>query len=71
MILAEEFTTGIGSTMTRNVSISSSQSAIEVNTGVTIIIAVSGVELVLVATKEGILPTPLAGIPIEGKLLVQ
>ena len=39
--------------------------------GVTLIVAVNGPFVVLVAKKEGRLPLPLAGSPIAGLLLVQ
>lgn len=39
--------------------------------GVTVIIAVTGTLLLLMPTKDGILPLPLAARPIEGSLFVQ
>ena len=42
-----------------------------VYTGVTVIVAVTGALLVLVAVKLAILPVPLAARPMDGSLLVQ
>ena len=42
-----------------------------VKLGVTVIVAVTGAVPVLVAVKEGILPTPDAASPIDGLLFVQ
>ena len=42
-----------------------------VNVGVTVIVATTGAVVILVATKVGILPVPLAAIPIDGALFVQ
>lgn len=39
--------------------------------GVTVIVAVTGAAVALVATKAGILPVPLAANPIAVLLLVQ
>jgi len=39
--------------------------------GVTVIVAVTSVELVLVDTNAAMLPVPLAGSPIEGVSLAQ
>jgi hypothetical protein len=38
--------------------------------GVTVIVATTGVEPVLVAVNDGILPVPVAGRPMDGWLLV-
>jgi hypothetical protein len=42
-----------------------------VKVGVTVIVAVTGAELVLLAVKEGTVPVPLAASPIVGWLLLQ
>ena len=42
-----------------------------VNVGVTVIVAIIGVVVLLVAINVGILPVPLAAIPIDGALFVQ
>jgi hypothetical protein len=42
-----------------------------VNVGVTVIVATTGVVVTLVATKVGILPVPLAAMPMDGALFVQ
>ena len=42
-----------------------------VKVGVTVMVAVTGVLLALVATKEAILPAPVAAKPIDGVLLTQ
>ena len=42
-----------------------------VNEGVTVIVAMTGVDPVLVAVNDGILPEPEAARPIDGAELVQ
>ena len=42
-----------------------------VNVGVTIMVAVTGALVALVATKDAILPAPLAAKPIDGALFAQ
>ena len=42
-----------------------------VNVGVTVIVAVTGALVALVAMKEAILPEPVAAKPIEGVLFTQ
>ena len=42
-----------------------------VNAGVTVIVAVTGAEVTLVAVKLAISPAPLAASPIDGVLFVQ
>ena len=42
-----------------------------VKVGVTVIVAITGVVVVLLATKVGIFPVPLAAIPIDGALFTQ
>ena len=42
-----------------------------INCGNTVIVAVTGVNPLLVATNDGIFPKPLAAMPIEGLLLTQ
>ena len=42
-----------------------------VNVGVTVIVAVTGDRPMFVAVNDGILPEPLAAIPIDGVLLIQ
>ena len=42
-----------------------------VKVGVMVMVAVTGVLLALVATKEAILPAPVAAKPIDGVLLTQ
>ena len=39
--------------------------------GVTVMVATTGVVVMLVAIKVGILPVPLAGMPIDAAVLVQ
>ena len=42
-----------------------------VNVGVTVMVATTGVVVLLVAINVGILPAPLAAMPIDGALFVQ
>jgi len=42
-----------------------------VNVGVTVMVAVTGALVLLVAMKEAILPAPLAASPIDGVLFTQ
>lgn len=42
-----------------------------VKVGVTVMVAVTGELLALVATKEAIFPDPVAASPIEGELFTQ
>ena len=42
-----------------------------VKVGVTVIVAVTGALVALVATKEAILPEPVAARPMDGVLLTQ
>ena len=42
-----------------------------VNVGVTVIVAITGVMVLLVATNVGIFPEPLAAMPIDGVLFSQ
>lgn len=69
--LATGFTVGVGLTTIVNVcDVPVQVMPALVNTGVTVISAVTGERPVLVAMKLGILPVPLAASPIDGALLV-
>ena len=66
--LAMAFTDGVGFTVIVKLTGEPPQ---PVAVGVTVMVAVIGAAVPLVATKLGILPVPLAGRPIAGLLLVQ
>ena len=70
--LATAFTVAVGFTVIVNVDAMPTQlTPLFVKVGVTIIVATTGAVVLLVATKVGILPVPLAAIPIDGVLFVQ
>ena len=70
--LATAFTVAVGFTVMVNVVAMPTQlTPLFVNVGVTVIVATIGVVVLLVAIKVGILPVPLAAIPIEAALFVQ
>ena len=69
---ATAFTVAVGFTVMVNVNgIPTQLTPLLVNVGVTVIVATTGVVVLLVATKVGILPEPLAAIPIDGSLFTQ
>lgn len=65
-------TVGVGFTVIVKVLDKPSQSILFTRflKGVTVIVATIGVVPLLTAVKSGILPVPLAGIPIDGLLFV-
>ena len=70
--LATVFTVGIGLTVIVNVlPVPVQVVPALVKAGVTVIVAVTGLLVVLVATNAGILPVPLAAKPMELLLFVQ
>ena len=70
--LATAFTVAVGFTVMVNVVVMPTQlTPLFVNVGVTVIVATTGVVVLLVATKVGILPVPLAVMPIDAALFVQ
>ena len=65
-------TDAVGFTVMLNVSgVPTQLTPLFVKVGVTVIDATTGVVVLLVATNVGMLPLPLAAIPIEGALFVQ
>jgi hypothetical protein len=70
--LATAFTVAVGFTVMVNViDVPTQLTPAFVYVGVTTMVAVIGAVVALVATKEPILPVPLAAKPIEGVLLTQ
>jgi hypothetical protein len=70
--LATVFTVAVGLTVIVNViGVPTQLMAPLVKVGVTVIVATIGAVVALVAIKVGMLPVPLAAIPIEGVLLTQ
>ena len=70
--LAMAFTTGVGCTVIVNDLVGPLQvTAPNVYFGVIVIVAITGVEPLLVATNDPMLPVPLAASPIEAVSLVQ
>ena len=70
--LATAFTTAVGNTVIVNViGVPVQLTAPFVITGVTVIVAVIGADVVFVAVNDAMLPLPLAAKPIEVVLLVQ
>ena len=70
--LVTAFTVAVGLTVIVNViGVPTQLTAPLVNVGVTVIVATTGAVVVLVAMKDGILPVPLAAIPIDAALFVQ
>ena len=70
--LATAFTVAVGFTVMVNVSeVPTQLTPLFVNVGVTVMVATTGVVVILVATNVGILPAPLAAMPIDGALFVQ
>ena len=68
--LATAFTVGVGFTViVKLIGVPLQLTPPLVYTGVTVIVAVTGAFVVLVAVKAGILPDPLAASPMLGKLL--
>ena len=70
--LATAFTVAVGLTViVKVIGVPTQLTAALVKVGVTVIVATTGAVVALVAIKVGILPVPLAAIPIEGVLLTQ
>lgn len=70
--LATAFTVAVGFTVILKVVGRPVQlTPLLVKVAVTVIVATTGVVVALVATKVGILPVPLAAIPMDGALFVQ
>ena len=70
--MATAFTVAVGLTVIVNVmAVPTQLTPAFVYVGVTIMVAVIGAVVALVATKDPILPTPLAANPIEAVLLTQ
>ena len=70
--LATALTTAVGLTVIVNVlDVPTQLTPPLVNVGVTVIVAVTGALVALVAIKDAILPAPVAAKPIEGVLLTQ
>ncbi len=57
--------------MVKETGVPAQDTPLLVNVGVTVIVAVTGTELVFDAVNEGMLSFPEAGRPMEGRLLVQ
>ena len=69
---ATALTTAVGLTVMVNVlDVPTQLTPLLVNVGVTVIVAVTGALVALVAIKDAILPAPVADKPIEGVLLIQ
>jgi hypothetical protein len=70
--LATALTVAVGFTVMVNVdAIPTQLTPLFVNVGVTVIVATTGVVVLLVAVNVGIFPVPLAAMPIDGALFVQ
>ena len=70
--MATAFTVAVGFTVIVNVvAVPTQLTPLLVNVGVTVIVAITGAAVILVATKVGIFPVPLAAMPIDGAVFVQ
>jgi len=69
--LAGTFTVGVGLTVIVNDFVGPLHVVPPVNTGVTVMVATTGLIPALVAAKAAIVPVPLAARPIDGVSLVQ
>ena len=70
--LATGLTVAVGFTVMVNVlDVPTHLTPALVNVGVTVMVAVTGALVALVAIKDAILPAPLAANPIDGALFVQ
>jgi hypothetical protein len=70
--LATAFTVAVGLTVMLNVlEVPTQLTPPFINVGVTVIVAITGAVVILVAMNVGILPAPAAAKPIDGALFVQ
>ena len=70
--LATGFTVAVGFTVMVNVlDVPTQLTPALVNVGVTVMVAVTGALVALVAIKDAIFPAPVAAKPIDGVLLTQ